>query len=253
MEVVDPIAIHEARGSVKKAIARKFESELRAKYEELTKVMEAEDEFKVDASAIGRRRLRNVILEYLCSIKETKEEQVAAAELAMNHFKKASGMTDKMAALSALASMDGAGAAARDEALQQFYHDAEGDALVLDKWFAVQATADLPDVLDRVKKLKEHPDFTIKNPNRCRSLVGSFAMNNPAAFHGDENAYEFMGGVLAEVDKLNPQVSSRLASCLIQWRRYDEERGARMKAQLEKLAKLKLSDDLYEIVSRGLK
>jgi len=254
MEVVDPIGIHKARGAVKKGLARKYEKELRAKYDELTEAMEADGkDFKVDKDAIGRRLLRNVCLEYLCSIKETDEEQVAAAELAMDHFKKATGMTDKMAGLQALASMDGKGASARDEALATFYEDAKGDSLVLNKWFTVQATADLPDVLDRVKKLKSHPDFTMLNPNRCRSLIGAYAAN-AAAFHDEDGeSYKFMGEVLKELDQLNPQVSSRMAGGLIQWRRYDETRGQKMKAELEKLASLKLSDDLYEIVTRGLK
>ena len=103
MDIVDPIGIHEARGSVKKGLARKFEKELRAKYDELTKAMEADgDDFKVDETAIGRRRLRNVCLDYLCSITETEDEQVAAAELAMDHFKKAKGMTDRSTYLALL-------------------------------------------------------------------------------------------------------------------------------------------------------
>uniref|UniRef100_A0A7S3DPM5 Peptidase M1 alanyl aminopeptidase C-terminal domain-containing protein n=1 Tax=Entomoneis paludosa TaxID=265537 RepID=A0A7S3DPM5_9STRA len=158
-----------------------------------------------------------------------------------------------MAALSALASMDGEGSAARDEALQKYFDDAEGDALVLNKWFMTQALADLPDVLDRVKKLTEHPDFTLKNPNRLRSLVSAFTMNS-AAFHDEEGAgYEFIGDILEQVDQINPQISSRMAGCLIQWRRYDEKRGNLMKSQLERLASLKLSDDLFEVVNRGLK
>jgi len=116
-----------------------------------------------------------------------------------------------------------------------------------------QAMADLPDVLDRVKELTNHPDFTIKNPNRLRSLVSAFT-GNSAAFHDEEGAgYEFIGSILAQVDQINPQISSRMAGCLIQWRRYDEKRGNLMKAQLEKLASSKLSDDLFEVVSRGLK
>ena len=155
--------------------------------------------------------------------------------------------------LSALASMDGEGSKARDEAIEKFYNDADGDALVLNKWFAIQAMADLPDVLDRVKKLREHPDFTLKNPNRCRSLVGSFAANT--AFHDESGAgYQFIREVLEDLDKLNPQISSRMAGSLIQWRKYNEERGALMKAELEKLSEMKpISDDLFEIVSRGLK
>ena len=254
MDVIDPIGLHKARGTVKKALARKFYTELMERYVELTEIMEKEKEFKVDATSIGRRRLRNVILDYLCSIKETPEEQTTAAELAMKHFRNASGMTDKLAALMNLASMDGKGSSARDEALQQFYDDADGDALVLNKWFSTQALADLPDVLDRVKQLTEHPDFTLKNPNRLRSLVGAFTMNS-ASYHDESGAgYAFMGDMLTKVDELNPQISSRIAaSCLIQWRRYDEARGLLMKEQLQKLSKLKLSDDLFEVVNRALK
>ena len=252
MEVVDPIGIHKARGTVKKALARKFQAQLLERYNELTEVM-AGEEFKVDATSIGRRRLRNVFLEYLCAIRETEEEQEAAAKLAMDHFESATGMTDKMAALTVLASMDEKGADARDKALQKFYDDAKGDALVLNKWFMTQALSDLPDVLDRVKKLTEHPDFTLKNPNRLRSLVSAFTMN-AAAFHQESGAgYEFLTDIIKQVDALNPQISSRLAGSLITWRRFDEKRGARMKGELEKLSKMKLSDDLYEIVSRGLK
>jgi aminopeptidase N len=213
MDIVDPIGIHKARGALKKALARKFEKELRSKYNGLTQFMESDgDDLKVDAVSIGRRRLRNVLLEYLCSIKETDDEQIAAAELAMHHFKKAKGMTDKVAGLMALASMDGKGAAARDEAMQQFYDDAKGDSLVLNKWFTIQATANLPDVLDRVKQLKaSHPDFTLRNPNRCRSLIGAYA-SNAAAFHDEAGkSYKFLGEVLAELDPLNPQISSRFA------------------------------------------
>ena len=255
LDVVDPVAIHEARGTVKKAIARKFQEEIKSKYDELTKAMDADGtEFKVDAISVGRRRLRNVLLDYLCSIKETAEEQKAAAELASAQFEAATGMTDKYAALSALASMDGEGAGLRDEALRKFYDDADGDALVLNKWFTVQALADLPDVLDRVKALTKHPDFTLSNPNRCRSLVSAFTMN-AAPFHAESgDGYKFVADIIMELDKLNPQISSRMGGSLIQWKRYNEERGALMKAGLERLVAMKpISDDLFEVVSRGLK
>jgi aminopeptidase N len=253
MEVVDPIGLHKARGAVKKALARKFQSELLERYQELTDSMEFED-FKVDAESIGKRRLRNVFLEYLCAISDTEEEQETAAKLATAHFEKATGMTDKMAGLTVLASMKGKGATARDAALQKFYEDANGDALVLNKWFMTQALADLDDVLDRVKALTKHPDFTLKNPNRLRSLVSAFTMN-AAAFHDASGAgYEFLADIVKQVDALNPQISSRLAGSLITWRRYDDVRGNLMKQQLEHLASsTKLSEDLYEIVNKGLK
>lgn len=257
VDVVDPIAIHNSRGYVKKALAREFQAELKETYDALTKDLteqEEKDGFKVDAASIGRRRLRNVCLDYVCSVRETPEEQVAAAELAKAHYESASCMTDKIAALSCLASMDGEGAMTRDEIMARFYEEeAKDDALVLNKWFTVQAMADLPDILDRVKTLREHPDFTLKNPNRCRSLIGAFCMN--AAFHEQSGAgYAFLRNVLEKLDPLNPQISSRLAGNLITWKKYNEERGALMKSELQKLSELKpISDDMFEIVSRGLK
>eukprot|EP00532_Pseudo-nitzschia_australis_P006142 CAMPEP_0168178254 /NCGR_PEP_ID=MMETSP0139_2-20121125/8993_1 /TAXON_ID=44445 /ORGANISM="Pseudo-nitzschia australis, Strain 10249 10 AB" /LENGTH=965 /DNA_ID=CAMNT_0008097567 /DNA_START=218 /DNA_END=3115 /DNA_ORIENTATION=- len=252
---VDPLAIHNARGAVKKALAREFKAALQERYDALTEDMAKEEEFKVDAVSIGTRKLRNTCLEYLCAIRspDNQDEQAAAAALAKSHYESAICMTDKVAALNALASMDGKGSEARDEIVQRFYDEANGDALVLDKWFAIQAMADLPDILDRVKALKEHPDFTLVNPNRCRSLVGGFSANS-AGFHAESGeGYEFMRKVLEELDPLNPQISGRLSSSLITWKKYDDERGAKMKGELQKLSELKpISDDLFEIVSRGL-
>lgn len=254
LEVVDPIAIHRARGAVKKGLARKFQTAIQAKYDKMTAEMANETNLKVDGASIGRRLLRNVLLEYLCSIRDTDEEQIAAAELASQHYDNAKGMTDKMAAFTCVASMDGKGAEARDRITQTFYDQADDDDLVLNKWFTVQATADLPDILDRVKALKEHPKFTLRNPNRCRSLIGAYTSANPAAFHDEAGeSYKFLGEMLTQLDKLNPQVSSRMAGALIQWRKYSEERGGKMRAELVKLSELKLSKDLFEIVNKGLK
>ena len=258
LSTVDPIALHKARGDVRKSIARKYYSEIRAKYDDLTSAMESNsgDDLKLDATSMGQRALRNVLLGYLCTIKDTPEEREVASKLAMKQFKSSYGMTDKYAALSMLVSMDGEDdvVARREEALQTFYDDAQGDALVIDKWFTAQAVADLDDVLDRVKALVKHPDFTLTNPNRCRSLVSAFSMN-AAHFHADDGeGYKFLGDITAQVDKLNPQLSSRMGGGLIQWRRYSEERGALMKAELQKLADMKpISPDLFEVVSRGLK
>merc|ERR1719223_2165839 len=158
-----------------------------------------------------------------------------------------------MAAMSALVSMDGAASESRDAVIQRFYDEANGDALVLNKWFSAQALADLPDVLDRVKVLTKHPDFTLSNPNRCRSLISVFTMNL-APFHAiDGKGYKFIAETIAELDKLNPQISSRMGTSLIQWRKYGKERAELMKGELKNLSEMKLSDDLYEVVNRGLK
>jgi aminopeptidase N len=249
---VDPVALHKSRGVVRKSLARKYQKELISAYDDLTASM-AGAEFKVDAESVGQRRLRNTIMGYLASIKETPEEQKIAADLATSHYNNATGMTDKMAALSALASMDGEGATTRDKVLQRFYDEANGDALVLNKWFSVQALADLPDVLDRVMALTKHPDFTLSNPNRLKSLISAFTMNE-AAFHAEGGeGYTFIAATIAEVDKINPQISSGIGTSLIQWRKYGEKRANLMKEELKKLSEMKLSDDLFEVVNRGLK
>ena len=254
LDVVDPLALHKATGDVKKSIARKFYSEILAKYESIQS--QNADDFEVDAASTGQRRLRNVLLGYLCSVKETPEERETASVLAMAQFESSYGMTDRIAAFSCLVSMDGEEkiVARRDAALQKFYDDAEGDPLVINKWFMAQALADLPDVLDRVKALVEHPDFSMTNPNRLRSVVSAFAMNRHHFHAEDGEGYAFLGGMVAQIDKLNPQMAARMGGGLIQWRRYNSERGALMKAELEKLAAMKpISADLFEVVSRGLK
>jgi aminopeptidase N len=250
---VDPLAIHKSRGMLKKALANEFGTYLKKRYESLTEAMAGSD-FKVDAESIGSRRLRNVCLDYLCSLRSNPEEEASAAELAKAHYESATGMTDKVAALSCLASMHGAAGAIRDEMIQRFYDEADGDALVLDKWFMIQAMADLPDILDRIEKLKQHPDFSLVNPNRCRSLVGGFCAN-AAGFHDESGkGYAFVRGILEELDPLNPQISGRLSSSLITWKKYKPERSEKMKQELQTLSELKpISDDLFEIVSRGLK
>eukprot|EP00804_Cyclotella_cryptica_P024486 CCRYP_017562-RA/>CCRYP_017562-RA protein AED:0.17 eAED:0.17 QI:56/1/1/1/1/1/6/300/732 len=235
--VIDPPAIHSARKQVKIEIARKFKDEITLCYQKLTAAIEADGtEFKVDGTSVGRRRLRNVCLGYLCSIAETPDEQRAAAALATNHFQSATGMTDKLAAFNHLVSMCGEGESAREAAIHKFYDDAAGDPLVLDKWFASQASAELPDVLDRVKKLVSHPDFSLEKPNRCRSVILSFTMNEAAFHDASGKGYEFLGDILEKLDKVNPKVAARTtASSLIGWKRYNEDRAVMMKAQLERL------------------
>lgn len=277
---IDPPAILHARNHVKQLIARKYKEELLLAYQKLTTEIEIEGTtFRVDGVAVGRRRLRNVYLGYLCSICGTDEEEKESATLAADHFNAATGMTDKLAALGILVSMSGEGATERDAAIKKFYNDAKGDSLQLNKWFAVQADAELPDVLDRVMTLTLHPEFSIKNPNRCRSLIMTFAMN-AAAFHAEDGrGYKFLGDMLEQIgkpeicfkvcmpyctltahlcliisDKINSKVAARTtASVLIGWKKYNEKRAALMKEQLQRLKDMPgISNDLLEIVTKGL-
>src|SRR5690606_33297521 len=142
---------------------------------------------------------KNAALVYLSLLDEP-----AARERPLVQLRKADNMSDASAALSVLASVDGP---ERDQALAEFYGRWRHDPLVLDKWFTVQATSSLPDTLARVRELTKHADFTLKNPNRVRALVGAFAMSNQARFHAkDGSGYAFLTDLVLDLDALNPQV-----------------------------------------------
>jgi aminopeptidase N len=158
-------------------------------------------------------------------------------------------MTEQLSALAILI-RSGKG----DEAVAAFYDQWKADKLVIDKWFAIQASALPPELaLDKVKALSEHPDFDWKNPNRYRSLIGAFATNH-AAFHGaDGEGYKFVTDWLIKLDAVNPQTTARLCGVFETWKRYDDARQSLIKAQLQRIAdKPDLSKDTSEIVGKIL-
>ena len=124
---------------------------------------------------------------------------------------------------------------------------------MLDKWFALQASAQRPDTVDEVLKLAQHPDFVITNPNRLRSLAGVFGVNHWAFHSADGRGYAFLADMIIAADKLNPQVAARLVPPLGRWRRFEPARAALMKAELERIvATPGLSKDVFEQVSKSL-
>jgi aminopeptidase N len=160
-------------------------------------------------------------------------------------------MTDSMAALSALVNAEGS---ERDGALQKFYERWKDEPLVLDKWFAVQASSRLPDTLATVKRLMRHPAFTLKNPNRVRSLVSSFCHGNQVRFHAaDGSGYAFAADQIIAIDPLNPQVAARLARSFDRWRKFDAARRACTQSALVRIRDTAgLSKDTFEVVTRAL-
>jgi aminopeptidase N len=159
-------------------------------------------------------------------------------------------MTDAIAALSILCSLEGR---PRDEALEHFYARWQNEPLVLDKWFAVQARAVRPDSVETVRALLSHPKFSLKNPNRIRALIGSFAHANPTGFNRADGAgYQLLAEQALEIDRFNPHVAARLLGAFESWRILEPKRQARAKAVLEDLASAKLSTDSYEIVTKTL-
>jgi aminopeptidase N len=242
LAVADPGAVHAARQQLRRTLAAVLAGDFAA-------VMAANCDtgpYSLEPAAIGRRSLKNLCLAYL-ALGETAE----AAAACVAQYTAADNMTDRMAALTCLAHSD---MPPRAALLADFYQRYQGDPLVIDKWFTVQATSCRLDTLQQVITLLTHPAFTIKNPNRVRALVGAFAHGNPVRFHDPGGAgYAFLADRVIELDPLNPQVAARLVSALSRWRRYDAGRQQLMRDQLERIqAQAPLSRDVGEIVARSL-
>jgi len=160
-------------------------------------------------------------------------------------------MTDRVAALASLASNKNPESA---EVFANFYTRYKDYPLVIDKWFGLQASSTLPDVVAQLKTLKQHPDFNIKNPNRVRSLYSAFAMNNPVRFHAaDGSGYTFLKEGIIELNDINPQIGARLLTPLREWRRYTPDRQKLMQEALKEILEIKnIAPDIFEIASKSL-
>jgi aminopeptidase N len=240
MLVVDPDAIRAAREALRRRLAETLEGQWRDAY-----AANAANRFQYSPAAKGARRLRTVALNYLMA-----SDAEDAPALAMRQFEEADNMTDRQGALGALTNSH---APERDAALRGFYERYREDALVLDKWFQVQALSTRDDALDQVEALARHPDFTLSNPNRMRALVGAFAANQRGFHDASGRGYRFLADTILQVEKLNPQTAARLVPPLGRWRRFDEARQALMRAELERIvATPGLSKDVFEQASKSL-
>src|SRR5690606_24684480 len=161
--------------------------------------------------ASGRRALKNLALAYLAAGKHPQAESLALAQ-----YESARNMTDRMGGLSALVALGDTPAAAH--ALQHFYEQWQHDPLVVDRWFALQATASTTRT-ETVRALMLHPAFTLRNPNRARSLIFQFCMNNMLGVHRPEG-YDFWTEQVLALDALNPEIAARLARAFDNWARY---------------------------------
>lgn len=244
LKPIDPDALYKAIRSVALDVSDALRTEMTELYKQLTLPEGTPEVLTKEESS--RRMLRNTLLWFLS---EKRDRQ--AAELAFKHYTTAGGMTDKYAALIVLANMQ---EKERELAFASFYEDAMGDALVLDKWFKAQAISDLPDEVERVDKLQQHPDFSFTNPNRMRSLIYVFASNNEVHFHRlDGKGYELLADAVLKVDQFNPVLASRVAKLFMGWRDYDAMRQSLMTQQLKRiLSQPALSDNLREVASRAL-
>ena len=238
--VADPSALYEAREDLKAWLGRELSASLRALHDRVSAIP-----YSRDAGARGARKCKAQALIYIAAA-----DPAEGARRADTQYWAADNMTDRQSALSVLCGLD---VPERKQALDDFHKRYEGNALVIDKWFALQAGSTHPLVLDHIRDLALHPDFTMSNPNRVRALYMSAAVN-PKAFHdaGGEG-YRTIGELIRRLDPINPQTAARFVPALGRWRRIEAERSHLMKAELEKIASLPdLSRDVREQVTKSL-
>ncbi len=242
METVDPDALL----TVRTALRRHLAGALQPRWEAALARYASDGPYSPEPAAAARRALANTALGYLVEL-ETK----AILTDCLQRLRNADNMTDAMAALTALANC---ACAEREAALEEFYQRWQGEPLVLDKWFAVQATSRLPDTLARVQALMQHPAWEPGNPNRVRALVGSFCHGNHARFNAaDGSGYAFCADQVIALDARNPQVAARLARAFDRWQRFDPARRQHARAALERIsATAGLSGDTAEVVGNAL-
>jgi len=240
-DIIDPQANAVVREALVRTLATELEDELLAVY-----YASQTPEYRIEHADIGKRSLKNVCLSYLAFADVPQADKLVSAQ-----YHHANNMTDTVAALSAAMA---AQLPCRTALFADFDERWHQDGLVMDKWFALQATSPAADVLAQVRVLLSHRSFTLSNPNRIRSLIGAFASANPSAFHAaDGSGYQFLVEILSDLNTRNPQVAARMIEPLIRLKRYDAGRQALMRQALEQLKGLdKLSGDLFEKITKAL-
>ncbi|XP_030454061.1 puromycin-sensitive aminopeptidase [Syzygium oleosum] len=241
MDVADPDAVHAVRVFIRKQIAQELKGDLISTVEK----NRSSDGYVFNHDNMARRALKNTALSYLAALDDPE-----CTALAMHEYKTATNLTEQFASLAAIALNT---SKTREEVLADFYSKWEHDFLVVNKWFALQAMSDIPGNVENVRNLLNHPAFDLRNPNKVYSLIGGFC-GSPVNFHAkDGSGYKFLGEVVVQLDKINPQVASRMVSAFSRWKRYDETRQNLAKAQLEMIMSTNgLSENVFEIASKSL-
>ncbi|WP_229624761.1 aminopeptidase N [Vibrio parahaemolyticus] len=236
---IDVDAVDTVLNNITVSLSAALEDELSATYHTLKQA-----EYTIDHAAIGKRALRNQCLQFLAHTDKGNT-------LVKEQYEAANNMTDTIAAMSAANS---AQLECREELMADYSDKWKHDGLVMDKWFALQGTNPAEDALEKVKATMNHEAFSLKNPNRTRSLIGSFLAANPVRFHDKSGSgYQFAGEILRQLNDSNPQVASRMIDPLLKFRKYDEARQAMIRAELEKLKAMdNLAKDLFEKVTKAL-
>jgi aminopeptidase N len=238
---IEPIKIYNSTQWLSQKIVTELFDQLLKSYRSL----QNNQEYSTSYIQASYRSLKNTLLQYL------SWDTTHGLELAYKQYEKSSNMTDRLAALQALNNHK---SPLRKKALDNFQERYCNDQLVLDKWLFLEASHPYTDTLDRVKNLLSHTSFNIENPNKIRSLLGTFANYNATAFHNTSGqGYKFIADQVIIIDKFNPQASARLASAFQQWSNYKESYSVLMKNELIRIINTKnISKNLTEIVLKSL-
>jgi len=247
LAVIDPEAVFITRQGFRRQLSEKHRDILWENYY----LSGTEDSYRYSAAQAGRRSLRNVMLAYLLAVDATGEIEDDVVAAGKEQYQQSDNMTEVMAALSAVVNAD---RESGDALLDDFYLKWQNDPLVVDKWLSLQATCTLPGTLQRVRSLTSHPAFSLKNPNKVRSLIGAFCSGNNWQFHAlNGEGYLFLADYVLALDPVNPQIAARLLTPLTLRRWYDRARQHLMKEQLQRINDVpNLSNDVREIVTRCL-
>jgi aminopeptidase N len=240
---IDIHSINQARSYVQVILANALATELAALYQRLN----VAQDYLPEPAQMAQRGLKNMALSYL--LKSTQSQYRA---LAVSQFENNDNMTDSMAALSSLVNSDYSSHA--EAALATFYQQWQTEPLVVNQWLAVQAGSAEYGSIENINKLLTHEAFDIKNPNKVRSVIGTFAGQSLVNFHAlDGSGYQLLADKIILLNALNPQIASRLVAPLSKWGRYVSHQGQQMKQQLQRImAQQDLSKDVYEVVSKSL-
>jgi aminopeptidase N len=244
LDALDPLVVHRVRKDTRTRLARLLEAEFLATYKAHHRTGSGVA-FPTDTE-MAHRALKNLALGYLATL-GTDE----AFDLATQQYRQATTMTDRLAALEAFADTD---RPERAELLADFYHRFRTDRLVIDEWFGLQATSDVPRLFDRLAELERHPDFDPKNPNRARSLYGRFRRGNIPGFHeASGRGYRFLADAILSIDAFNPQIASGLTQAFQNWKRYAEPFRSLQKSALESVVRQPgLSENVAELAGKYL-
>ena len=235
IEIIDVFEIKRFRDNRIEGFFKLNSNELKDLYHKLNK----DKAFDLSDASVGKRALKNVLLRFISLYGES--------DIALQQFKEAQNMTDKMAAFKSLLDSK---FTRIDEIIDSFYDEFKKDTQVIDKWFSAQALSINTDI-EKIIKLSEHNDFSYSTPNRLRSLFGAFSQNF-CLFH-QEPSYVIYTEIIRKLNVINPQIGARLVSQYNQWKRFTPELRELQKNQLDSLADMKdLSKDIFEIVNNAL-